>query len=54
MYTHVKEYIHKESRTPFFILSGVFNFTADGALLDAWSKFPGLKVGKIYYPFIFF
>jgi hypothetical protein len=36
---------------PFPVLPGGFNFSTDGALVDAWPYFPGLKVGKMYlYP----
>jgi hypothetical protein len=46
VYTHVSVGVF--TRTPFFlILLGVFNFSADGALVDAWPDFPGLKVGKV-------
>jgi hypothetical protein len=36
-------------RTSFFIPipPGGFNFSTDGALVDAWPYFPGLKVGHI-------
>ncbi len=39
--------IHEDPLFP--ILHGVFDFSTDGALVDAWAvDFPGLKVGKIY------
>jgi hypothetical protein len=28
-------------------ISSVFNLSADGATVDAWSYFPGFKVGKM-------
>lgn len=42
---------------PFPNPPGGFNYSADGALGDAWSYFPGLKVGKVKFisilPFFF-
>jgi hypothetical protein len=38
--------IHEDVLFP--IPPGGFNFSADGALVDAWPYFTGIKVGKIY------
>jgi hypothetical protein len=47
VYTHVSVGVF--TRTPFFpILPAGFDFSTDGALVDAWLYFPGLKVGNIY------
>jgi hypothetical protein len=47
VYTHVSVGVF--TRTPFFLSCldpGEFNFSsADGATVDAWPYFPGLKVG---------
>ncbi len=40
----------------FPILPGILNFSADGALVDAWPYFPAIpcfKVGKMYLFFLF-
>jgi hypothetical protein len=34
---------------PFPNPPGGFNYSADGALEDAWSYFPGLKVRKVKF-----
>jgi hypothetical protein len=38
-----------EAEDLFPILSGVFNSTAAGALLEPWLYFPCSKVGKIWF-----
>jgi hypothetical protein len=38
--------IHEDSLLP--IPPGGFNFSVDGALVDAWSYIPGFKVGNIH------
>jgi hypothetical protein len=44
--------IHEDVLIP--IPPGGFSFTADGALVDAWPYFPGLKVGHLYLYSSFF
>ncbi len=41
-----------ESEALLLIPPGGFNLSADGALVDVWSYFPGLKVGQ-YFSILF-
>jgi hypothetical protein len=50
VYIHVSVGVFTSLRSFFLsrLVPGEFNFPVDGALLDAWPDFPGIKVGKIY------
>ncbi len=50
MYTHVSVGVFTEDSL-FPIPAGGFNFSTDGATVDAWPYFPGLKVGKMFSNF---